>query len=72
LPIAVDVGARVEVRACVDVEPDHGIDQTDPGDLNEVVARLAASVETARDVVGQRQASLDDAVTLAAELCRVL
>jgi len=50
----------------------HGIDQTAAGDLNEVVARLAAAVETARNVVGKRQASLDDAVPLTAELCRVL
>ena len=57
---------RHEVRAGVDVEPDHGVDQTHPGDLDQVVARLAAAVEAAGDVVGQRQAALDDAVALAA------
>ena len=34
----------------------------------EVIARLAAPVEPAGDVVSQRQASLHDAVTLALEL----
>ena len=55
---------RHEVRAGVDVEPDHGVHQADAGDLHEVVARLTAAVEATRDVVGQRQAALDDAVTL--------
>ncbi len=55
---------RHEVRAGVDVETDHRIDQTHPRDLDQVVARLAAPVETPGDVIGQRQAALDDAVPL--------
>ena len=55
---------RHEIRTRVDVEPDHGIDQAHPSDLHQVVARFAATVESAGDVIGQRQASLDDAVPL--------
>jgi hypothetical protein len=57
-----------EVRTGFDVEPDHGIDQTDAGYLDEVVARLATTIESTGDVVGQRQAPLDNPVTLALEL----
>ena len=55
---------RHEIRTGVDIEPDHGVDQPDACDLNEVVTRLAAAVEAAGDVIGQRQAALHDAVTL--------
>ena len=59
---------RHEVRTGVDVEPDDRVHQADPGDLDQIVAGLAAAVEAAGDVIGQRQASLDDAVALALEL----
>jgi hypothetical protein len=36
--------------------------------LNEIIARLAATVEPPRDVIRQWQAPLDDAVALAREL----
>ena len=42
----------------------------DAGHLHQIVAGFAAPVEPAGDVVGQRQAPLDDAVTLALELRR--
>lgn len=54
-----------EVGAGVDVEAHHRVDQPDAGHLDEVVARFAAALEAARDVVGQRQAALDDLVPLA-------
>ncbi len=47
-----------------DVEPDHRIHQAHARDLDQVVAGFPAPVETAGDVVGQRQAALDDAVAL--------
>jgi len=60
---------RHEVRAGVDVEPDHRVHQTHPGNLDQVVAGLAAAVETTGDVIGQRQAALHDAVALPLEGC---
>ena len=59
---------RHEVRAGFDVEADDGVDQADAGDLNQVVARFAATLETAGDVIGQRQAARDDLVPVTLEL----
>ena len=44
----------------------------DAGHLHQVVAGLTAPVEPAGDVVGQRQAPLDDPVALTLELRRLL
>jgi hypothetical protein len=60
-----------EVRAGVDVEPDHCIDEPDASHLDEVVTGLAAPIEPAGDVIGQWQAALDDAVALPHELIRL-
>lgn len=62
---------RHEVGTGVDVEPDDGVDQTDPRHLNQVLAGLAAAVETAGDVIGQRHAALHDPIALATELRRI-
>ena len=51
------------------VEADHRR-MTDPRHLNQVVAGLTAPVEPAGDVIGQRQASLDDPVPMPLELRR--
>jgi hypothetical protein len=56
----------------VDIEPNHRVHQSNSGHLHQVVARLATPVESAGDVIGQRQASLDDPVALTLELRRRL
>lgn len=61
---------RDEVRTGLDVEARHGVDQTHPRDLNQVVAQLAASLEPASDVIRQRQAPFDDLVFAIAEIRR--
>jgi hypothetical protein len=61
---------RHEIRPGVDIEPDHRVDQSHAGHLHQIIAGFAASVEPAGDVVGQRQASLHDPVTLALKLRR--
>ena len=62
--LAGDGGDRVgqEVRAALRGEPVDGVDQADGGDLLEVLLRLAALGEAARDVPRQRQVALDEAV----------
>ena len=55
---------RHEVRPGVDIEPDHRIHQAHPRDLDQVVAGFSTPVEAAGDVVGQREAALDDPVPL--------
>lgn len=62
---------RHEIGSGLDVEAHHRIDQPDPGDLDEVVARFAAALESPGDVVGQRQAPLDNLVAVALQLRRV-
>ena len=43
----------------------------DPSDLDEVLEWLTAVPETASDVVGQREAALDDRIALSPSLDRV-
>ncbi len=57
-------GEGFEVRAGRHIKPVDGVEQPDPGDLNQVIACFSPSVEAVRDVVGQRQASADDAFAL--------
>ena len=51
----------------LDVEADYRVDQSDPGDLNQVITWFAPALEPPGDVIGQRQAPLDDLVPLALE-----
>ena len=62
---------RDEIRTGFDVEPGHRVDQADAGYLHQIVARFAAAFETAGDVVGQRQAALDDLVSVTLEVRRL-
>ena len=55
----------------LDVEPDHRVDQTDARHLNQVVSWFAPALEPAGDVIGQRQATLDDLVPLTLKFHRV-
>ncbi len=48
-------GVRGELHAPVRVEAVHGLDQPDGGDLGQVVQRLAAVAEAARQVLDERQ-----------------
>ena len=54
------VGTAKETKSetGLDVESGHGVDQTDACDLDEVVARFAATFEPSGDMVGQWQAAL--------------
>src|SRR5205085_4504987 len=56
-----DGGYRVggEVVAVFGVEPVDGFDQSDGGDLDQVVDRLTPAVEALGQVLGQRQPRLD-------------
>ncbi|CFR99778.1 Uncharacterised protein [Mycobacterium tuberculosis] len=56
-----------EVRPGLHVEANRGVDQPDPRDLNKVVTRFAATLEPPRDVIGQRQAPLNDLVPVPLE-----
>ena len=49
----------------VDVEPIDGIDQTQTRNLNKVIKAFAPVAGPARDVIGQRQAPLNDGLALA-------
>src|SRR3954468_16619317 len=52
-------GVGRELDTAFEVEPVDRLDQTDRGDLNQVVERLAAVAEAARQVLDQRQVHLD-------------
>ena len=56
---------RQELRTVLDVEAVHRIDQPYSGHLDEVLERLTAVTEAACDVVGQRQTTFDDHLSLA-------
>ena len=58
---------RNEIRSGVDVKAHHRVDQSDPGYLNQVVARFAPALEPASDVIGQGQAPLHDLFPLPLE-----
>src|SRR6202008_1979104 len=56
-----------EICTAVDIETIDGIDQANSGNLDEVLVRLSAISEAARDVIGQRQSPLDDRLALTPE-----
>ncbi len=56
-------GVGRELDAALGVEAVDGLDQTDGGDLDEVVQRLAAVAEPARQVLDEGQVHLDQVVT---------
>ena len=45
------------------IEPIHRIDETEAGNLDEVVVVLAATTEATGDVLGEREAAGDDLVS---------
>src|SRR5215208_2864643 len=53
-------GERQEIRAVVDVEAVHRLDQTHPGHLDEILECFSTVLEAASDVFGQRETSLYD------------
>src|ERR1700734_379839 len=60
-----------EVGAGFDVEAGDRVDQSDAGHLNQVVARFPTPLEAPGYVIGQRQAALDDLVSMTLKLRRV-
>lgn len=57
-------GERQETAALFGVEAVDRIDQTQSGDLTQVLEVLTAPVIVARDVLRQRQAAFDDRVAM--------
>ena len=62
---------RYELVTVVDVEPVDGVEQTNSRHLDQVLERLTAVSEPPSDVVGQRQAALNDRISVPLTLDRI-